>query len=57
MIEWLKGKKTYLICASAILTAVIAYLSDSITIGELVTAIYAAITGMSLRGGISKVNE
>lgn len=55
VIDWLQGKKTYLIAASAILTAVIAYLNKSISLTELVAAIYAAIAGMSLKAGQNRI--
>ena len=54
MLEWLKGKKTYIICAAGILTALGAYLSGSISLTELISAIYAAFTGMSLRAAVTK---
>ena len=53
--DWLKGKKTYVVAAAAILTAVGTFLGDGMSIGDLVTAIFAAITTMTLRAGIAKV--
>lgn len=53
-IEKLKGKKAYLLLASAILGAIGAYLGDEMTFVQMVAAIWAAITGMAFRAGITK---
>ena len=53
-IEWFKGKKAYLLLASAILAAIGAYLGAEITFAQMVSAIWAAITGMAFRAGITK---
>ena len=53
-IEKLKGKKAYVLLASAILAAIAAYLGDEITFVQMVSAIWAALTGMSFRAGITK---
>lgn len=53
-IEKLKGSKAYILLASAILAAVAAYLGDEITLFEMVSTIWAALTGMAFRAGISK---
>ena len=53
----LSGGKTYLVCLSAILVAVIAFINGELEVGQLITAIYAAITGMTLRAGIAKNNS
>jgi len=50
-VVWLQGKKTYIVCVSAILTALIAYLNNSISLTELITAVYAAIAGVTLKAG------
>ncbi len=52
--EWLKGKKTYIVAAAAILTAFGTYLGDGMSIGELITAIYAALATITLRAGVAK---
>jgi len=52
--EWLSGKKTYLVCAAAILAAVIAYSQDQVTLIQLIEAVLAAIGGMTLRAGVTK---
>jgi hypothetical protein len=51
--NFLKGYKTYIIAAGAILTALGAYLSDSISLTDLVMAIFAALTAMGMRAGIN----
>ena len=54
MLNWLKYKKTYIVCAAAILTAIGTYLGGGMDLGQLVTAIFAAITAMTMRAGITK---
>jgi len=51
IVVWLQGKKTYIVCASAILTALIAYLNKSISLTEFIAAVYAAVTGVTLKAG------
>jgi len=51
---FLSGKKTYLVCAAAVLAAVVAYSQDQVTLIQLIEAILAAIGGMTLRAGIEK---
>lgn len=51
---FLQGKKTYLICASAIITALIAYANGQLGIVGLIQAIFAALGAASLRAGIAK---
>jgi hypothetical protein len=51
IIVWLQGKKTYLVAVSAILTALIAYLNSSISLSELIAAIYGAITAITIKAG------
>ena len=53
-VETLRGKKAYLLLASAILGAVGAYLGNEITFVQMASAIWAAITGMAFRAGITK---
>lgn len=53
-IEWLKGKKVYLLMASAILAAIGAYLGGDITLIQMAQAIWAAVTGGAFRAAISK---
>jgi hypothetical protein len=54
IILWLQGKKTYFVAASAILTAFVAYLNNSISLTDFVSAAFAAITSMTLRAAIAK---
>ena len=52
--EWLKGKKTYVVCAAAILTAVVAWSQGEYGTVELVATIFAAVTGSTLRAAVPK---
>lgn len=51
---WLAGKKTYIVAATAIITAIGSYAYGGIDIKELIEAIFAAITAMTMRAGIAK---
>lgn len=53
--QWLKGKKTYLICAGAIIAVVIVWGDGDMTHYEAIKAIFEAVVGMTIRAGISKV--
>lgn len=55
IINWLKGKKTYIISLSAILASVGAYLSGTIDLTTAIQQVWAALLAMSVRGGIAKV--
>jgi hypothetical protein len=57
ILEWLQGKKTYLVCIAGILAAIIAYLSGEMTMIQMVEAIWAAVAGMTLRAGVAKVGN
>ena len=52
--DWLRGKKTYLICLAAILAAVIAWASGDAGTLDTAKMILAAFGGITLRAGISK---
>jgi len=54
ILEWLRGKKTYVICASAILGAIAAYVSNEIMLKEMIVAIVGALIAASTRAGITK---
>ena len=54
IIEFLQGKKTYLVCAAALITALVAYLDGTMTVKEFVTAAFAALGGITLRAGVGK---
>lgn len=51
--EKLNGWKTYIIGVAAILTALGAYLNHTITVKELIEAVWAAIMAMTIRHGIT----
>ena len=53
--DWLKGKKTYIVCAIAILGVSIAWLDGDIAGGEAVKALFEAVFGITLRAGVAKV--
>jgi len=54
MQNWLSGKKTYVVCLVALVTAIGAYASGDMSLGDLIQAIFVAIGGMTMRSGISK---
>lgn len=49
----LKGYKTYIICGLALLAAGFGYLDGDMTAKEAIEAAFTAITGMTLRSGIT----
>lgn len=51
---FLSGKKTYLVAAAGILTALAAYESGAITENELLLAVMNALGLSTLRAGVSK---
>jgi len=55
--DFLKGKKTYLTAVTAILTALVAWSSDSISATELVVALFVAFQTMFIRAGMNKETE
>lgn len=52
MLQKIKGYKTYITGTAAIITAFAAWVSDSISINEMVVAIFAAIQSMNIRNSI-----
>jgi len=50
--EWLKGKKTYMLCFGLIAVAVARFLGDQ-DLNALIRGIVEAFAGMSIRHGIS----
>jgi hypothetical protein len=54
LLSFLSGKKTYIVAAGAILTALGAYLNSSISLTELIQAAFAALGASTLRAAISK---
>ena len=53
--EWLKGKKTYLVCAVAILGVTVAWADGNMAAGDAIKALFEAIFGITLRAGVAKV--
>lgn len=53
MLDWFRGKKTYLLGISAIITAWTSYLAGVIDLQAAITATFAALGGMTLRNAIS----
>lgn len=51
---WLKGRKTYLVAAAAVLVAVLAWASGEMTTWQLVEATLGALAAMALRAGVAK---
>lgn len=51
---WLSGKKTYFLCFAAIVTAWASEMQGTISPQEAIQATFAALTGMTLRAGITK---
>ncbi|MEX1034662.1 MAG: hypothetical protein WDZ54_01805 [Sneathiella sp.] len=53
MKDYLKGKKTYVTAFLAILTAVGSYLLDEIALQDMIEAVFAALTAMTIRAAIT----
>ncbi|KKL20338.1 hypothetical protein LCGC14_2456430 [marine sediment metagenome] len=53
--EKISGYKTYIVAVIAILTALVAWSSDTITLTGLVGAIFAAVQTMFIRAGVAKI--
>jgi hypothetical protein len=51
--SWLSGKKTYLVAASAIVAAVIAYADGATDTWQTVTAIFGALLACTIRNGVT----
>lgn len=54
ILEWLKGKKTYIVAISTIVGAVAAYATGTIQVKEMIAAIVGAIMVMTTRAGVAK---
>ncbi len=52
--EYLKGKKTYLVAAAAIITAVVGYSDGTLDLIQLIEAVFVAVGFGTLRAGIAK---
>ena len=53
--EKISGYKTYIVAVIAIVTAVLAWSGDTITLTGLVGAIFAAVQTMFIRAGVAKI--
>lgn len=53
MKEYLKGKKTYVTAVLAIIAAVGSYLLDEMPPQDMIEAIFAALTAMTIRAAIT----
>lgn len=53
--DWLKGKKTYLLGAGAVLYGVLGLLLGYMTLDEAKNYIWAGFTAMAIKGAINKV--
>lgn len=49
----LNGWKTYLVAAAAIISAVAGYFTGALTIAQMIEAIFAAISTMTIRHAIT----
>ena len=54
MFDFLKGYKTYLVAAAAIVGAVAGFATGELSLTEGIGAIVAAVTAMTMRAGIEK---
>ena len=54
MQKWLSGKKTYLIALAAVVTAVTMFAQGDATMGQMISAIFVAVGGMTMRAGVEK---
>lgn len=53
LLKWLSGKKTYLVAASGILTAITAFANGQLSAVELAFAIFNGTGLAALRSGLS----
>ncbi|WP_340149969.1 hypothetical protein [uncultured Sneathiella sp.] len=53
MKDYLKGKKTYVTAFLAIVAAVGSYLLDEIAMQDMIEAVFAALTAMTIRAAIT----
>ncbi|MCF8467398.1 MAG: hypothetical protein K9G33_08370 [Sneathiella sp.] len=53
MKEYLKGKKTYVTAFLAIVAAVGSYALDEIALKDMIEAVFAALTAMTIRAAIT----
>ena len=51
---WLQGKKTYILIIGAIVAAIVGYVEGTVTMQQMIAAIWTALMGGALRSGIGK---
>lgn len=54
ILDFLSGKKTYLLMLAAIFTAIAGLANGDITIVQTIEAVFAAVGGMTIRAAITK---
>ena len=57
LLSAIDGYKTYIVAIGAICTAIGSYLNHSIDLTQLVSALFAATSTMTIRHGISKAEN
>lgn len=50
--DFLKGKKTYLVCIVGIITAIVGFADGNLSVAQLIEALFIAVGGMTLRAGV-----
>jgi len=55
--KFLSGKKTYIVAATGVLTAAMAWAEGGIDLQGLITAIFAGIAACTVRAGVAKVEQ
>jgi hypothetical protein len=54
ILDFLNGKKTYLIAISGIILAIVGYASGTLTLPQFIEAVLAALGMSTLRAGVTK---
>lgn len=57
VIEFLQGKKTYILAASSMLGALAAYLDGTMTASQAIQLAVTALIGASIRSGINTTTQ
>ena len=57
MKDYLKGKKTYVTAFLAVVAAVGSYMLDEIPLKDMIEAVFAALTAMTIRAAITSEAE
>ena len=55
MIEWLQGKKTYIVAFGVIVAAAVGFLTGELTLQAAINQVLAGLGLGALRAGVSKV--